>query len=379
MTTPINSDLGYAAAVAHTHNEMPVCTEPWSPSPQRGRWARGEGGRHSATGCLPLRVRRRSLVLAAKPSLSVTPPHAQPLSRVGERGAECSILSEPPGGARSLLARSQRSAARILVACLWMVFYALTPLGLAQAKKTDKPAEQPGSATPQPSVEAQPQVRKVFAIKHADVDAIAQTLRIFPADVRPNRELRVIGVSTTAAILLAIEDTIRRLDVPAPSPQNVELTVYLLLGSDQEGSVAPELDSVVKQLKTTFSFKGFRAVDTVIVRSRDTRPGHVDGLVRLETESPNPSTYSLSYSGASINSDEKGRSIRLNGLKFKANILAKTQQTEGNVPVGFERNYDAGFGTDVDVREGQKVVVGKAAIGGTNTALILVITAKVLE
>ena len=40
---------------------------------------------------------------------------------------------------------------------------------------------------------------------------------------------------------------------------------------------------------------------------------------------------------------------------------------------------DAGFGTDVDVREGQKVVVGKAAVGGTNSALILVITAKVLE
>jgi hypothetical protein len=261
-----------------------------------------------------------------------------------------------------------------------MLLFGPSPVALAQGKKTNKPAEQPGTAKPQPSAEQQqPQVQKVFAIKHADVDAIAQTLRIFPADVRPNRELRVIGVSTPAAFLPTIEDTIRRLDVPAPSPQNVELTVYLLLGSDQEGSVAPELDSVVKQLKTTFSFKGFRAVDTVVVRSRDTRPGHVDGLVRLETESPNPSTYSLSYNGASINSDEKGRSIRLNGLKFKANILAKTQQAEGNAVVGFERNYDAGFGTDVDVREGQKVVVGKAAIGGTNTALILVITAKVLE
>ena len=44
----------------------------------------------------------------------------------------------------------------------------------------------------------------------------------------------------------------------APTTQNVELTVYLLLASDQEsGSVAPELESVVKQLKTTFAFKGF--------------------------------------------------------------------------------------------------------------------------
>jgi len=265
------------------------------------------------------------------------------------------------------------------MACLWMVFYALTPVGLAQAKKTDKAAEQPGSVKPQPAVEAQPQAQKVFAIKHADVDAIARTLRIFTVSLEPNRELRVIGVRAPAALMPAIEETIRRLDVPAPPAQNVELTVYLLLGSDQEGSVAAELDNVVKQLKTAFGFKGFRAVDTVVVRSRDTRPGHVNGLVRLDTESPNPSTYSLSYNGASVDSDEKGRSIRLNGLQFKANIITKTQQTEGNAVVGFERNYDAGFGTDVDVREGQKVVVGKAAIGSTNSALILVITAKIIE
>ena len=158
-----------------------------------------------------------------------------------------------------------------------------------------------------------------------DVDAIARTLSIFPVPVQPNRELRVIGVSAPAALLPTIEDTIRRLDVPAPTPQNVELTVYLLLGSDQEGSVAPELESVVKQLRATFGIKGFRAVDTLVVRSRDTRPGQVNGLSRLDPEIPNPSTYSLSYNGANINSDEKGRSIRLNGLRLKANIMAKKQ------------------------------------------------------
>ena len=377
MTTPIDSDLGNTAGVADNGN--PVLLDLRFPSPQRGRGARGEGDRHATIGCLPLSVKRSSLAFAAKPSLSVTPRHPLPLSHLGERGAEYSILSEAPRGERSLRARPQRSAARILMACLWMVFYALTPVGLAQAKKTDKAAEQPGSVKPQPAVEAQPQAQKVFAIKHADVDAIARTLRIFTVSLEPNRELRVIGVRAPAALMPAIEETIRRLDVPAPPAQNVELTVYLLLGSDQEGSVAAELDNVVKQLKTAFGFKGFRAVDTVVVRSRDTRPGHVNGLVRLDTESPNPSTYSLSYNGASVDSDEKGRSIRLNGLQFKANIITKTQQTEGNAVVGFERNYDAGFGTDVDVREGQKVVVGKAAIGSTNSALILVITAKIIE
>jgi hypothetical protein len=322
---------------------------------------------------------KTSLVFKTKTTPRVTPPHPQPLSRVGERGAEDSLLSPIiKWRLADVSTRVRRFRARILVGCLCMLLFTPSPAVLAQVKKADKPAEPPASTKPQATGERQQHAQKVFTIKHGDVTAIAQTLRIYPVDVRPNRELQVIGVSAPAALLPAIEDTIRRLDVPSPTPQNVELTVYLLLGSDQEGSVAPELESVVKQLRATFGIKGFRAVDTLVVRSRDTRPGQVNGLSRLDPEIPNPSTYSLSYNDASINSDEKGRSIRLNGLIFKANIMAKKQQVDGGALVQYE-NYEAGFGTDVDVREGQKVVVGKAAIGGTNTALILVITAKVLE
>lgn len=220
--------------------------------------------------------------------------------------------------------------------------------------------------------------QKVFAIKHADVDAIARTLRIFTSGVDANRELRVIGIRAPAALMPTIESTIRRLDVPPPTPQNVELTVYLLLASDQEpGAMPPELEGVVKQLKTTFTFKGFRTIDTLVVRSRDKQGADVKGLAKFDTDIPNPSTYGFAYRAASILSDEKGRSIRLDGLRFSARIVVKKQSEVSSV-VGYDA-LDAGFGTDVDVREGQKVVVGKAAIGGTNSALILVITAKVLE
>jgi hypothetical protein len=77
-------------------------------------------------------------------------------------------------------------------------------------------------------------------------------------------------------------------------------------------------------------------------------------------------------------SDDKGHSIRLDGLSLNAQIMVKKKQQEPSGVTGYE-SIEAGFGTNVDVREGQKVVVGKAAVGGTNTALILVITAKVLE
>jgi hypothetical protein len=377
MTALIDSNLRNPAGVVH--NENAVSLEARLPSPQLGRGVGGEGDRRAVLGRSPFRTQLASPAFTAQSLVRATPPHPQPLSRVGERGAEFSLQSLRQK--RPCLAKCQKLPTRILVASLWMLLFAPSPVALAQAKKTDKPAEQPGSGKPQPAVEAQPQAQKVFAIKHADVDAIARTLRIFGVALEPNRELRVIGVRAPAALMSTIEETIRRLDVPAPPAQNVELTVYLLLASDQEsglGSLPPDLESVVKQLKTTFAFKGFRAVDTLVLRSRDRQWADVRGLAKLDPDIPNPSTYSLSHRGASILSDEKGRSIRLDDLRFKAQIGVKKQQEQGSAVIAYDM-IEAGFGTNVDVREGQKVVVGKAAVGGTNAALVLVITAKILE
>jgi len=40
---------------------------------------------------------------------------------------------------------------------------------------------------------------------------------------------------------------------------------------------------------------------------------------------------------------------------------------------------DTGIATDVDIREGQKVVVGKANMDGSDRASIVVLTAKVVD
>ena len=40
---------------------------------------------------------------------------------------------------------------------------------------------------------------------------------------------------------------------------------------------------------------------------------------------------------------------------------------------------ETGINTDVDIREGQRVVVGKANMDGTDRASIVVLTAKVVE
>jgi len=329
MTAPINLDLRNPGGVAH--NESAVSLEARLPSPhQRGRGAGGEGER------LPMAL-------------------------------------------RSLSARSQLWIG-VLATYLAVLGCAFAPLSLAQKAASEKPGEK--SSSPKAGIltreDPREQVRKVFQIKHTDVDRLAQVLRIF-GNIHADRDLRVIAVVTSPSILPIIEDTIHRLDVPPPAPQNVELTVYLLLASDNGvGSVPPELEGVAKQLKTTFAFKGLHTIDTLVVRSRDKQSADVKGLAKFDTDIPNPSTYSFAYRAATILSDEKGRSIRLDGLRFGARVIVKQQSEASSSVVGYSA-IDAGFGTDVDVREGQKVVVGKAAVGGSNTALILVITAKILE
>lgn len=259
-----------------------------------------------------------------------------------------------------------------------LVFFCAASLALAQT--SEKPAPKPPVTKAQaaPAAPKEPpvqEVQKVFEIKHVDVNSLAQALSVF-CIATPNRDLRVISVNVRPGFLPAVEETIRRLDVPPPTPKNIELTAHLLMASDQESTAntpPAELEGVIRQLKATFAYKGFQTLDTLIVRSRDKADGSVKGVVRLSQDEPAPAQYTFQYSGAFINPDEKGRSIRVDNLKLSAQVPVRPKGSSGYTVA------DTGFVTDVDIREGQKVVVGKATVDGTSSALILVITAKVVE
>jgi hypothetical protein len=253
---------------------------------------------------------------------------------------------------------------------------------LAQSSKkpdpkatTTKAQAVPAGQKEQPTQVDVQQIQKVFEIKHADVDRLAGVLSLF-GGVNANRELRVIGVSASSRIMPAIEETIRRLDVPPPTPKNIELTAYLLMGDEQEGSSSAtpaDLEGVIKQLRATFAYKSFNILDTLVVRSRDKKDGEVRGVARFSPDESTPAHYKFTYASASIVSDEKGRSIRVDRLRLNASVPVKPKGSSVFQVV------DTGFATDVDIREGQKVVVGKATVDGTTNALILVITAKIVD
>ena len=76
-------------------------------------------------------------------------------------------------------------------------------------------------------------VTRVIELKHADVMAVAQVLGPFGAGISFNREMKVMTVNGPTSIVAAIEEAVKKLDVPPPQLPNIELTAYLVVASPQ--------------------------------------------------------------------------------------------------------------------------------------------------
>jgi len=224
-------------------------------------------------------------------------------------------------------------------------------------------------------------VQRVISIKNGNLSGILRTIQALLPNTSvlvTNSDLEHLILSGPKDAVAGFEEIIKQLDVMPVTKKNIETTVYMVVASAQSASgpaLPAELDPVVKQLKGVFSYKGFRLLDSFVLRSRDTEKGDTNGFVPpLDTNVPASAkiTYQFRYSRVSLDGSETNRVIRYDNLKLGIKVP---------VASGGGFNYmDAGISTDVDVPEGKKVVVGKtSAIEGADSALILVISAKVVD
>jgi hypothetical protein len=222
---------------------------------------------------------------------------------------------------------------------------------------------------------AEDAVTRVFQFKYADARALQRVLSPY-GRVEADPMLKALTITVRDNnVLSEVEQIVKRFDVPPPPVPNIDVTIYLMsaLGTPSSGAVPAELEPVVKQLKNTFSYKGYQLIDTEVIRVRAGQGGDVSGVVDGAPSVDGNKTISrVGFRSASVSTDEKGRAIRIDGLKVGLRIP---------IAAG-EKKYqyiETGLNTDVDVREGQKVVVGKANMDGSDRASIVVLTAKVVE
>ena len=216
---------------------------------------------------------------------------------------------------------------------------------------------------------------RVFQLKYTDPKQLTGLLAPF-GPVITNPEMKALTITALKESFPAIEEIIHRLDVPA---RNIEVTIYLLsaLGTPSAGAIPAELESVVKQLKSMFSYKSYQLIDTELIRVRAGEGGEVSGIINgvpaIEGARP---VSQIKFKSATFSTDERGVTIRIDLLRLGVKVPTVSGSNGG------QKQYlyiDTGISTDVDIREGQKVVVGKANMDGTDRASIVVLTAKVVN
>jgi hypothetical protein len=253
----------------------------------------------------------------------------------------------------------------------------------AQAQQP-KPPTPPAQEQPaRPPAEEKDWVSRVFEIKYADVGRLAEVFRAFGLAIVANRDLKILAVRGPREIMATIEEAIKRLDVPPPPVKNIEVTVYLLMASEQAGSstnIPSELQAVINQLKGVFAYQGFHLLDTLVMRSRDGERGELSGTVPGSSAEV-PIFYTLSFLARAA-SDDKERVIRIDKLNLGVRMPITIKRAGQEKP---EYEYqNTGLNTSIDVREGQKVIVGKpttslSSADESKNALIVVVTAKVVS
>lgn len=224
---------------------------------------------------------------------------------------------------------------------------------------------------------AQESISRVVQVKHFQPDFAVPVLDILSAGKvrwRPDNNLKNIALHGPAELVEAMEAAIKKLDVPAPAAKNIELTFHMLLASPQgeSAAISPELAGVVQQLRNVFGLKSIRVLETAVLRGREGTGGLTTGMMAPPGKVDIPATYLLAYDRAEISAGEKGAHVRINKLRFNA----KLPLAHG---AGSVQYFESGINTDVDIREGQKVVVGKSSIDSASQSIFLVVTAKVVD
>jgi hypothetical protein len=258
---------------------------------------------------------------------------------------------------------------RFLAAVLAIVALAATP-ALAQESTS-------GLVPPTPTADGE-QVTQIFKLQYADVRKVSQILFVFGGRTQSDQDLGVVAWTGPRSQLPAIEAAIRNLDV-APVPEtNVELTVYFLMAT-KEGppstSVPADLDGVAVQLQDVFGYTTVRLIEVTAIRVRNGSPGKLNGVLPQRLADDREARYEFAFARLHVTEDSSGRSIRLDGLN--AGVQAPhTVVVDGQAST---RYMQTGIQTDIDLREGQKAVIGKTSIEGGAETVFVVVTGTIIE
>lgn len=243
---------------------------------------------------------------------------------------------------------------------------------------------QPASNSDQPT-----RATKVVRLRNGIAQKVAELIRPGTfVTVSADNLLNVIVLSGKLDEVTTLERTIHELDVPSEAsisyqPKNIELTVNIISGSDNVesmpgGQIPETIMPVVKQLRAIFPYKSYQLLSSMLLRSSENATTSNNGVLKSLT---NPGSYSapngyvVGYNRSTVSIEGGKAVVHLKDFLFKTTI--QTPAAGGNTTQ--TGPAEVGIRTDIDLREGQKVVAGKADAGNGGLALFVILTARLVD
>ena len=213
----------------------------------------------------------------------------------------------------------------------------------------------------------------------------------------PSQELRAIVLRGREEDVSGTEETIQKLDgfssgTSGGPPKNVETIVYVIAGSAEpipgtQDVSGEALTPVVKQLRAIFPYNHYQLLSTMLLRSSEGSKAYASGLMKSVSNVPDyaqPSEYKIEYGKATVSNDSS-TAIKLEFFSFKAKVWVasggfkpNTTDKAATYTTRQVMNSDVGIQADIDLREGQKVVVGKVNVADSNTCFFIVLSARLV-
>jgi len=193
----------------------------------------------------------------------------------------------------------------------------------------------------------------------------------------------------TAEDMAKAEELLKRYDVappPQPPAPPFDFVAYLVRASNQDekqpaatpqgalsrGSavpagqpIPPVLEDAVAEMKKTFSYKEYSLLDTVETQVQLGQRAKVEDLLPVTNSSGVPYFYEIEYGNTSLGADRK--TVTVSGFHFALRI-----------PIPPNMQYqNAGVTTNVQIREGEKLVLGKVRVSSSDSSdVFLVLTVR---
>lgn len=246
-------------------------------------------------------------------------------------------------------------------------------IAFISASSAQQPAASPAQNQPE-SVSERSFKNRVFEVKYRDPNSLVNALYLLGSGFKgssmsASSEFKTITVRDFPENIVTMEEALKRLDVPTAPRPNIELHMHVLIASNAGGTAieAPaDLKDVLTQLRGTLNYRNYELAASIVQRLTET-PRGLQGSGTAELPSANPGTPNASMP-----------------YEYYINNVSLVQTAAGGASVQIAEFTFATIEKDrakvqtaLNLRDGEKVVVGTATI--RNRALVIVLAAKLIK